>query len=88
MESVAEPLLQLFLANRHDARILEMRSFGSGKEFQRRLRIVENQILKVLIMGHQAPPLESAPEYRARPQPRQTRVTVVAQPEFGRGNRE
>lgn len=33
MEPVAEPFLQLFLANRHDARVLEMRRFRSGEEF-------------------------------------------------------
>ncbi len=54
-KAVAEALLELFLADRNDPRrLIQTNCFPGGKEFQRLLWVVQDQILEVLIVaiGH------------------------------------
>ena len=52
-EPVAQPVLQLFLPHRQNAGLIgDDLCFRFGEEIQRRARIVQNQILEVLIVVH------------------------------------
>ena len=53
-ETITEPFLELLLTHGQNAGGLQVPGFGGGEEFQRRPRIVEDQILEVLVVGHES----------------------------------
>ena len=53
-EAITEPFLELLLAHGQNAGGLQVLGFSGGEEFQRWPGIVKDQILKVLVVGHES----------------------------------